>query len=315
MTPTSSRGTTPATPADEVAPWRFRSAGAALIRTVAADAARGPGARGDARWTPSPPRIQLRPPIFIVGAPRSGTTYLGDAVGRLASVAYHFEPVATKYAAQRFATGSWGSAQTAKYLRSAYWLLVASRLEWGRRLCDKTPQASFLVSVLAEHFPDSQFVHIVRDGRDAAVSYRERPWLRQDSSAVLRFEPGGGRWGPYPRFWTEADRQEEFRTTSDLHRCIWAWRRFTEAAAGQSAQLPEGRLLTVRYEHLVSDPHAVGQRLAEFLGEPRSATSLMNHLAATANPASVGRWRQLSRDEQSVLTDEAGTLLADLGYL
>src|SRR5947207_79174 len=42
---------------------------------------------------------RLHRPIFIIGAPRSGTTFLGDCIGRMPEVSYHFEPRLTKAAA------------------------------------------------------------------------------------------------------------------------------------------------------------------------------------------------------------------------
>lgn len=302
------------TAADEVPPWRYRSATAALGRTLASDVALGRRSRTDHLWSPTGPRRRIHRPIFVVGAPRSGTTYLGDAIGRLPNVSYHFEPIATKYAADRHTTGQWDSSRTGTYLTISYWLLLASRLELGQRFCDKTPQACFLVDLLSERFPDSQFVHIIRDGRDSAVSYREKPWLRADAATPRRFEPGGGRWGPFPRFWTEPPRRDEFRATTDLHRCIWAWRQFTTAAREQSARLPDDRLLEVRYESLVAKPEKVGHQLAAFLGESAGSERLMAHLRSSANAGSVGRWRDLTRDEQTILSEEAGELLAELGY-
>ena len=40
----------------------------------------------------------LKRSIFIIGAARSGTTFLGDCIGRLPEVTYHHEPPATKAA-------------------------------------------------------------------------------------------------------------------------------------------------------------------------------------------------------------------------
>ena len=39
--------------------------------------------------------------ILILGAPRSGTTFLGSCIGALAEVSYHFEPRVTKAAARQ----------------------------------------------------------------------------------------------------------------------------------------------------------------------------------------------------------------------
>src|SRR5690349_10382646 len=46
--------------------------------------------------------------VFVVGAARSGTTFLGDCVGHLPEISYHFEPPATKAAGRYVAEGMWG---------------------------------------------------------------------------------------------------------------------------------------------------------------------------------------------------------------
>ena len=51
----------------------------------------------------------LRQPIFLIGAARSGTTFLGDCVGRLPEVSYHHEPPATKAAGRYVYEGRGGS--------------------------------------------------------------------------------------------------------------------------------------------------------------------------------------------------------------
>lgn len=50
---------------------------------------------------------RLRRPVFIIGAPRSGTTFLGNSLGRLPEISYHFEPRLTKAAARCVYDGSW----------------------------------------------------------------------------------------------------------------------------------------------------------------------------------------------------------------
>ncbi len=39
---------------------------------------------------------RLHRPVFVIGAPRSGTTFLGSCLGRLPFMSYHFEPRLTK---------------------------------------------------------------------------------------------------------------------------------------------------------------------------------------------------------------------------
>src|SRR6516165_8061861 len=120
---------------------------------------------------------RLHRPIFIIGAPRSGTTFLGDCIGRMPEVSYHCEPRLTKALTGRVYDRSWSERRSAQVFRMSYSALVVTALHGGRRFADKTPENSFLVPFLAATFPAAQFVHIIRDGRDAAVSHAEKPWL------------------------------------------------------------------------------------------------------------------------------------------
>src|SRR5215831_19114852 len=114
---------------------------------------------------------RLRRPIFVIGAPRSGTTFLGSCLGRLPEVSYHFEPRLTKAAARCVYDGSWSARRGGAVFRLSYRALLLAALGGGRRFADKSPENSFVVPFLAAAFPGAQFVHLVRDGRDAAVSH------------------------------------------------------------------------------------------------------------------------------------------------
>ena len=131
-----------------------------------------------------------------------------------------------------------------------------------------------------------------------------------------RREPGGYRYGPYPRYWVERDRRDEFFETTDIHRCIWAWRRHVSAALAAAEHLDDHRDLQVRYESLLDNSPAVGERLLGFLGidEPASREALLDHLSL-AHPRSIGQWKEhLVDDQLAHINREAGELLRQLGY-
>ncbi len=258
----------------------------------------------------------IRLPLFVVGAPRSGTSFMGEAIAALPEFSYHYEPPLTKAAARCVHEGWWTFPVARRFYRAAYWWLTRRRLAGDLRFAEKTPQNCFLVGFLKSAFPDAQFVHVIRDGRDAALSYRKKPWLRADAAGTKKRESGGYRYGPYARFWVEAERRAEFERTSDLHRCIWAWRRHAESALLQGGRLPPADYHELRYEDLVDDPRAAGERLLDFLGIEAAASraALLAHLEQ-ARRHSVGRWRaELTDDEVHMIEAEAGALLARLGY-
>lgn len=274
--------------------------------------------RQDAGLRTRPSRRALDPrlgrPVFIIGAPRSGTTFLGSCIGRLPEVSYHFEPRLTKAAARCVYDGSWTRERSAAVFRLAYSALLLAALDGGRRFADKTPENSFVVGFLAETFPGAQFVHIVRDGRDAAVSHAEKPWLAAAAAETGKRGHGGQLWGG-PRWWVEPDRREEFAQVPDIVRSAWCWRRFTGAALDGLASLPPGRAVEVRYEWLVQHPGPAAELLAEFLGTSPAGLEALRAGLSRARPDSVGRWRAaLGPDEITDVEHEIGPLLARLGY-
>ncbi len=258
----------------------------------------------------------LRRPIFLLGAPRSGTTFLGDSLGAVPQISYHHEPVATKAITGELVAGRWPPDQGRRAFQLTYLLLLAAGHGADKRFCEKTPQNCFLVPQLAAWFPDAQFVHIIRDGRDAALSYADKPWLASASAGSGRYEPGGYAWGPYARFWVEPARRAEFERTTDLHRCIWAWRRHTEAALDGTADLSADQLLEIRYEALVADPAAHAERLGDYLQLDSTGCAALALALALAKPGSAGRWRrELDTVGTAAVDLEAAGLLRRLGYV
>ena len=260
-------------------------------------------------------RPNLSDPVFLIGSPRSGTTFLGECLAALPGFTYHHEPVATKYAARFVYDGTWGFLRARHFYRSVYGWLTRVHLDADLRFVEKTPRNCFLVPFLARAFPGSVFVYIERDGRDAALSHSKKPWLQGAQAGSGRREPGGYEYGA-ARFYVEPGREAEFEATSDIHRCIWDWRRHVGAARSGLAGLPPARWHFVRYERLVEDPRGEAARLADFLGvRDPAARARCKAAAAHARPDSVGRWRrELSAEALAEVEAEAGLLLRSLGY-
>lgn len=261
-------------------------------------------------------RPRLERPIFVVGAARSGTTFLGDCLGHLPEVSYHHEPPATKAAGRYVYEGTWGFGRSRWFFRSVYAWLLRVELEGHLRLCEKTPTNALLIPFLDRAFEGAQFIHIVRDGRDAAASHMRKPWLLASAKDSGVREPGGYLHGPYAPWWVEPERQREFEETSDAHRMIWAWRRYTEAALRDGPALGPERYLELRYETLVTNPREEGTKILDFLGVGRPP-SRERFLAAIdrAEAGSVGGWRRVFDERQLAEIDaDSGELLRQLGY-
>ncbi len=259
---------------------------------------------------------KLERPVFIIGAARSGTTFLGDCIGRLPEITYHHEPPATKAAGRYVYEDLWGFRRSRWFFRLVYSWMVRVERDGDLRFSEKTPTNIFLIPFLSGAFPDSQFVHIIRDGRDAASSHMHKPWLRAEDAWSGEREPGGYLHGPWPKFWVEPERREEFIQTSDARRMAWAWRRYTETGLKEGTALGPERYHELRYEDLVRQPLDEGERILDFLGvEKKQSRDTFLTSTMRADDSSVGTWRStFYPSELAEIDAEAGDLLRQLGY-
>lgn len=169
------------------------------------------------------------------------------------------------------------------------------KARWG----DKTPMYMQNLRLLERLFPDALFVHLIRDGRDAALSFLEMP--RGLVTATWM----------HPR--TPADFASQWRTEV--------------AAARRLGRRVGARYLEVRYEELVADVSDVLRRICEFAAleyEPGMAdyagnvdVSAKPHQQRLRQPPTSGvrNWRtQMSPDDVAEFEGVAGDLLHELGY-
>jgi Sulfotransferase family len=241
--------------------------------------------------------------VFVVGSPRSGTTFLAGAIGSLPGFVDLGEVAPVKAAVPELA--GLERVESARRLRRILTIARRVGLVGSVRPVEQTPELAHLADVVRLAFPESQIVHIVRDGRDVVSSLLEKPWLRR---AQASSDDAGVAYGAYARFWVEPERREEFETTSDARRAAWAWRRYVTAA--RSAETP---LLEVRYEALAADPAAVAATLAPALDAPEDALATA---LARVHGASVGRYSgDLDEAQVADVLAESGDLLRELGYL
>lgn len=240
--------------------------------------------------------------VFVVGSPRSGTTFLAGAIGSLPGFVDLGEVAPVKAAVPELA--ALAPQEAAGRLRRI--LAVARRvgLVGAVRPVEQTPEMAFVVRAVPFAYPAARVVHIVRDGRDVVCSLLDKPWLRAEQAQT---DDAGVPYGAYARFWVEPERRTEFETASDARRAAWVWRSYVTAA-----RAAEGAL-EVRYEDLAMNPARVAARLADHLDVP------VEPLAAAlgrAHASSVGRYRtELSAEQLAEVEAEAGALLRELGYV
>jgi hypothetical protein len=104
------------------------------------------------------------------------------------------------------------------------------RIHGKRRFGDKTPNYFHLLPVLDTLYPGAKFIHLIRDGRDVAISYIDNGWYRY-------YQP-------------------EF-----------SWVRVMKSRQKFLSSAHNYQILEVKYEDLVLEPRREVMRICEFLGE------------------------------------------------
>lgn len=240
--------------------------------------------------------------MFVVGSPRSGTTFTGRALGSLPGFVDLDEVQPWKAAIPGLIEKP--DDEVARRARRILDRVRRLGLAGGLRGVEQTPETSFVLGAVLRAYPQAVAVHVVRDGRDVATSLLERGWLSAERTGA---DDARQPFGVYPRFWVEPGREEEFASVSDATRAAWAWRRYVTAAAS----VPE-RTALVRYEQLVTDPAAAAAPVAARLDVEED---LVATVFAEAHDTSAGRWRRdLTVEQLADVEREAGSALAALGY-
>lgn len=288
------------------------------------------------------------PVPFVVGVNRSGTTLLRmmlDAHPQLAMPPEtHFIPALNKeMTASKKEGARWDAAQTVEFLvahrrwgdfgldraelearlakqgnlhpkkvlREFYGLYAEG--QGKKRFGDKTPGYVKQMGMIQRSLPEARFVHLIRDGRDVALSRDDR----SDSEDLT------------------------------VDRLAKIWKRRINRARGQKERLKH--YMEVRFEDLVADPEPELRRVCEFIDLPYDAAMLTYHERSgerlqemdrdltdddggalrpaedrleahslvTEAPRSdrVERWRELmSAEDLAAFEEVAGDLLAELGY-
>jgi len=179
-------------------------------------------------------------PVFVVGCQRSGTTLLRLILDSHSHISCGPE---TRFLEdmERIVTKDWQRLE--RYgLDQEDWLKRIAAFFGGvhhdyavsrgkKRWADKTPLYALHMDFIARLFPDAQFVHVIRDARDVAVSHRKRFGYRSSLRSAVK------------------------------------WPRYIAAARESGARLAPGRYYEVRYDRLVADPEATLRPMLDFLGE------------------------------------------------
>ena len=241
--------------------------------------------------------------VFVVGSPRSGTTFIAEALGAQPGFVDLGEVKPLKIAIPEL----FRLPEDEAALKLRHVLERVRRFGLVRHLrgVEQTPELSFVLAAALSAYPLARAIHLIRDGRDVVCSLLERGWLSATRRGV---DDVGYSYGAQARFWVEHERAEEFERVSDARRAAMAWCRYVNAARAVA-----DRTIELRYETLVSDSAATAERVAEHLhADPLPLAEAF----ASAHERSVGRWqRDLTPEQLADVVAEAGPLLRELGYV
>jgi hypothetical protein len=270
-------------------------------------------------------------PVFVLGCPRSGTTVLyhmllssgGFAVYRSESNVFNL--LAPRFAEMRSASDrrqlmhTWlksllfrvsglDPAQITDKIISEchspgdFLRIVMSEIASKQgvdRWADCTPEHLLYMLEIKRQIPDALFIHIIRDGRDVALSYIKQNWS-------------------HPLPW---DRDEKLGVAG----LFWEWlvRKGQEQGKRLGADYQE-----VRFEELIANPEQTLARLSGFIehdldyeriqqvgigsvSEPNS--SFTGESSGSFNP--VGRWKgKMSAAQLADFESLVGDFLRELDY-
>ena len=229
--------------------------------------------------------------IFLVGAPRSGTTILQSLLAAHPEIISFPESKFFHYLLyEEFAANL--STRLENFLRDEIdrpELLndfddnqtVANKASWFVRILDglaveenkniwleKTPEHLYFIEDIQSLVPDAKFIHILRNGMDTIASMYE---------ATRNFsELWGGVW--------------------DLEHCIERWK---DAVLTSYKYVDNSSHILVKYEELIDNKNVVLADICNFLGIEYDATMLINYKAKAANLSLNLPWHQgIVRDIQ-----------------
>jgi hypothetical protein len=281
--------------------------------------------------TTGQPKSRKEQPIFVVGCHRSGTNLLYDTLLSAGGFAIYrgylpiYKMMEPKFgsianaANRRKIVDTW--LKSKGYRRSG---LEAEELR--QKLMDEVRNPGDFMRIVMEQIadqqkverwalydadnllfikrikadiPDAMFVHIVRDGRDIALSLRKMG-------------------GFTPFFWN--------RKPASLEETAIYWEWMVRQGRDQGCEFPED-YVEVRYEDLISDPRRTLQSLGEFIDHDldydriratalgRLTSSNSSFLGEETQHNPMNRWKEsLTTAQVSAIEALIGPCLTDLGY-
>ena len=275
---------------------------------------------------------QMAPPVFIVGAPRSGTTLMAVLLDRHSNIAIgpetqfftefipqnwtgktpetHEQLIDSALAFKRIADFNFDREQLLNHFRK-YELTLPNLLrsiievhairnsKW--RPGEKSPHHLQHIPTILDHFSDAKIICVLRDGRDVVRSLLDTPWALPKNPRRLRLF------------------------------CI-RWNDAAEQTIYYQKTLSPDRFMTVKFEDILRQSKSELEKICAFLGEEFELTQLepaqpsnvipgwekqwKSKASEMLDPGRIEAWRKSADQEQLwVMNSMMGSMLERMGYV
>ena len=286
------------------------------------------------------PRIAK--PVFILSAPRSGSTHLYEILRRCESVVsldqenddfwWSLFPYSRLELPNDYISRNELNDQSLQYIRAALSIHISRKLydqDFRRFLklrfteeeipyLEKTVANCFHLEILTRVFPEAKYIHLVRDGRATIASMIEgwRSGCFMKRNLPFPDKSSIDYWTyPVPPGW-ESMAHEKLNKI-----CAWIWLQHNKYvldffAANSSLQK---NLVRVSYEKMVGDPEKIADSLISFCGFKKSCKlesyirSNQSSRTTISDPVPM-KWKKGNVAEIQEIENYIAPMMERLGY-
>lgn len=262
-------------------------------------------------------------PVFIVSAPRSGSSFLFETLSRAPGVYTiggeshaiieqipELSPAIHQWQSNRL-TADDASPEITRQLKSNFLSALRDRDEAAPptknavRFLEKTPKNALRIPFLHAAFPDAKFIYLVREAHESISSILEA-W-RSGRFVTYRELPD---WtGPWSLLLIPGWQSLAGKPLNEV--AAAQWETANRILLDDLSQLPQEQWTTVSYSDLVSDPQSTIERLCRFADFDWDVD--LRHQALppsrhTLTPPSPNKWQRNSAEIAPVLAGLQGTI-------
>ena len=251
-------------------------------------------------------------PLFIIGCPRSGTTFFAS----LLELTDYGRPFETHFIPKYYKRlDRYGDLRIKNNARRLLRDILAERpvqqwklnvdvdaflcergnmsyAELAREVCtlharqkgkstwgDKTPRYKRDLPIIHALYPDAKYIYLYRDGRDVALSLLRKPW------------------GP-----------------NNVWGCASVWARYNTDTPLVSELETDGRLIKLKYEDLLTNIDSEMRRVYQFLDQTFDPEAI-DAFTSQVRPGNFNKWKtQFTPSQLRVFEGVAGEVLRKLNY-